>query len=171
MLRVVKHGSALFPPLFWVAYVENWSPRARVQQARFISPINVIMSGGIETWTLQAATYVCLAYMKSVQDTTHLPHKTLSRPRFRGNIIAAYKMFTAGLDLDISLFFVLSARPGLKDRVFKVLQGLRRGLRRSTPSSIQAAKFWNRLSTSIVTTPSINALIRQRCEMICPKGS
>ncbi len=46
---------------------------------------------------------------------------SLHRRRLRGDLIAAYKMFSGGLEPDPSLFFIPPVRPGLRGHPFKVL--------------------------------------------------
>ncbi len=82
---------------------------------------------------------------------------SLHRRRLSGDLIAVYKMFSGGLDLDTSLFFIPPVRPGLRGHPFKVLQGPSRRLRRKSSFSTRAVKYWNRIPTPIVTVPSVNS--------------
>ncbi len=68
------------------------------------------------------------------------------RRRLRGDLIVVYKMFSGGLDMDPSLFFIPPVRPGLRGHPFKV--------RRKTSFSL-------RLPTSSVTALSVNSFKRQ----------
>ncbi len=86
---------------------------------------------------------------------------SLRRRRLRGDLIVAYKFFSRGSDLDLSLFFIPPVRPALRGHTFKVLQGPCRRLRRKSSFSTQVVKYWNRLPTPTVTTPSVNSFKRQ----------
>ncbi len=86
---------------------------------------------------------------------------SLHRYRLCGDLIAIHEMFSGGLDLDPSLFSISPLRPGLIGHPFKVLQGPIRRFRRKLSFSIRVAKYWNRLPTPIVTTPSVNSFKRQ----------
>ncbi len=86
---------------------------------------------------------------------------SLRRRCLRPNLMVEYKMFSGGLDLDPSLFFIPPARPGLRGHPFKVLQGPCRRLRRKSSFSKQFVKYWNRLPTPILTAPSVNSFKRQ----------
>ncbi len=85
--------------------------------------------------------------------------RSLRRRRLHGDLIVVYKMFSGGLDLDPSLFFIPPVWTGLRGYPFKVLQGPSRHLRRK--SSTRVVKYWNRFPTPIVTTPSVNSVKRQ----------
>ncbi len=84
---------------------------------------------------------------------------SLNRHRLRGYLIAAYNVFSGGLDLDP--FFNPQVRPGFRGHPFKCQQGPSRRLRRKSSFSIRVVKYWNRLPTSIVTAPPINSFKRQ----------
>ncbi len=51
---------------------------------------------------------------------------SLERRRLQANLIAAFKIFTGILDIDINLFFFPPARRGLRRHPYKVLQGASR---------------------------------------------
>ncbi len=78
-----------------------------------------------------------------------------------GDLIAVYKMFPGGLDLDPSLFFIPPMRSGLRDHHFKVMQGPSRRLRRKPSFSTRVVKYWNRLPTPIEIALSVNSFKRQ----------
>ncbi len=67
-----------------------------------------------------------------VTDMRHLPYEerlqqlglhSLQRRRLQANLITALKIFTGLLDIDQNLFFLPSARRGLRGHNYKVLQG------------------------------------------------
>ncbi len=60
-------------------------------------------------------------------------------------------MFSGGLDLGPSRFFIPPVRPGLINHHFKALQGPSHRLRRKSSFSTRVVKYWNRLFTPIVT--------------------
>ncbi len=78
------------------------------------------------------------------------------RRRHRGDLKVVLKMFSGGLDLDPSLFFIPPAWPG-----FNVLQCHGWGRRRKSPFSTRIVKYWNWLPTPIATAPSVNSFKRQ----------
>ncbi len=76
-------------------------------------------------------------------------------------VISVHNFFSERLDLDPSLFFIPPVRPGLRGHHFKVPQGPIWCLRRKSPFSTRVVIYWNRLSTFIVITPSINCFKRK----------
>ncbi len=81
---------------------------------------------------------------------------SLRRRRLHGDLIVVCKIFSKGLDLGPSLFFIPPVRPGLRSHPFKVLQGPSRRLRRTSSFSTRVVKYRNRLLTPFVTAPSVN---------------
>ncbi len=66
---------------------------------------------------------------------------SLNRRRLRGDLIAAYKVFSRVIDLELRLFFIPPVRPGLRGHPFKALQGPSRRLRRKPSFSIRVVKY------------------------------
>ncbi len=95
----------------------------------------------------------------------HLPYEerlqrlglcSLQRRRLRADLITAFKIFNGRLDIDPNLFFLLSARCGLRGHHYKVLQGASHRRRRGLAFSMRALKYWNTLPAAVVTSPSVN---------------
>ncbi len=81
--------------------------------------------------------------------------------RLRGDLMVVYNMFSGGLDLDPSLFFIPPVRPGLRGHPFNVLQGPSLRLRRKSSFLTRVVKYWNRLPIPIETAPSVHSFKRQ----------
>ncbi len=104
----------------------------------------------------------------------HLPYEerlqrlglhSLQRRRLRGDFITAFKIFKGLLDIDPNLFFLHPAQRGLREQPFKVLQGASHRRRRMSAFSVRVVKCWNKLPTSVVTAPSVNAF-KKRLEAV-----
>ncbi len=65
---------------------------------------------------------------------------SLNRRHLRGDIVAAYKVYYEGLDLDPCLFFMPPVQSGLSGHSFEVLRGQNRRLRRTSLFSARLVK-------------------------------
>ncbi len=83
----------------------------------------------------------------------------------RGDLFTAFQIFKGLLDIDPNLFFLLPARRSLRGLSFKVLQGASRLQRRGSEFSVRVVIYWNRLSASVVTAPSVN-VFKKRLEKV-----
>ncbi len=124
---------------------------------------HVVPSAVICAWTL------IVRFQVSGTGMRHLPYEerlrllglhSLQRRRLRDDLITAFKIFTGLLDIDPNLFFLPSARRGLRGHPFMVLQGANHRLRRGSAFSVRVVKYWNKLPNSVVTVPSVIAFDR-----------
>ncbi len=74
-------------------------------------------------------------------------------------------MFAGLLDFDSSLFFLPSARRGLRGHPYKVPQGASQRRRRGSAFLARVVKYWNKLPASVVTATSVN-VFKKRVEQV-----
>ncbi len=93
-------------------------------------------------------------------------NRNSSPPLQRGTTAAAPSFLVAATTLGLSdyrikeihgslgLFFLFPTRRGQRGHPFTVFQGTSLHRRRGSALSVRAAKYWNKLSASVVTAPS-----------------
>ncbi len=86
---------------------------------------------------------------------------SLERRCLRADLILAFKIFKGEVDLNPSEFFLRPNRAGLRGHTYRLLQGPSRLRRRSSAFSVRVVKYWNRLQTPLVLTPSVSIFKRQ----------
>ncbi len=69
------------------------------------------------------------------------------------------------MDIDPNLFFLPPAGRGLRGHPNKDLQGASHHRRRGSAISVRVMKYWNKLSASVVTAPSVN-VFKKRLENV-----
>ncbi len=90
---------------------------------------------------------------------------SLQRRRLRADLITSFKIFTGLLDIALNLLFLSPARRGLRGHPYKVPQGTSHRRRRESAFSTRVVKYYNKLSASVVTAPSVN-VFKKRLEKV-----
>ncbi len=92
----------------------------------------------------------------------HLNLFSLERRRLRADLILAFKIFKGEVNLNPPKFFLRPPRACLRGHTYRLLQGPR-----SSAFSVRILKFWNRLPSHLVLSPSISIFKKQ----LGPKSS
>ncbi len=104
----------------------------------------------------------------------HLPYEerlqrlglhSLQRRRLKAELITALKISKGLLDIDPNLFFLPSARCGLRRHPYVVFQGASHRRRRGLAFSVRVVKYWKKLPISVITAPSVN-VFKKRVEKV-----
>ncbi len=121
--------------------------------------------------------FQCLVVSRRVPRYTHLPDAPEARTlllvddvkientakterelshRVRVDLITAFKVFTSASDVAPKLcFFLPPSRRGLRGHPYKLLHDASHRRRRRSAFSVRDLKYWNKLSVSVVTAPSV----------------
>ncbi len=81
---------------------------------------------------------------------------SLERRRLQADLTLAFKIFKGEVDFSPSEFFLRPPQAGLRGHTYRLLHGPSRLRRRSGAFSVRVVKFWNRLLTHLVLSPSVS---------------
>ncbi len=86
---------------------------------------------------------------------------SLKRRCLRADLILAFKIFKGEVDLNPSVVFLRPPPAGLRRHTYRLIQGASRLRRRSGAFFVWIVKFWNKLPSHLVLSPSVSIFKKQ----------